>query len=70
MNDKEFDKIKKKLKFWQNRVPSYVLKLTPEEIYIHGFNSGYKCRVSELGMKDLPIFEFEFKKPTKHNYRF
>ena len=60
MKDKEFEKIKKIFSKWQVRVPPYILKLTSEEVYMMGFQSGYECKLSEL-QEQIQRTIFEFK---------
>jgi hypothetical protein len=43
---------------WTNGVPRWVLKMTPEEMYVAGFYSGYRCGKSDAQM---PIADFEFE---------
>jgi hypothetical protein len=49
------------LKLWEAKIPAYVKNLTPEEAYLQGFGSGYKCKVAELEEKAHSMgFTFKF----------
>jgi len=73
--EKRFEKFKKamdSLKWWQINVPQRVLKMTPEEIYCEGFESGYNCRLHELDAihnKPMPIFKFIENEGEKNDKR-
>ena len=60
MDDKKISLIIERLKEWEHKVPLYILKLTPEEIYIHGFDSGYKCKKHEIEqlINKIPMIKF------------
>lgn len=59
----ELKKIMSRLKKWEARVPNYILKMTPKEIYVHGFDSGYNCKLHDIEEKEFrkrPLIEFKF----------
>ena len=62
MNRKLFEKTMDRIKHWQVILPSFIKKLTKEEAYIHGFASGYDCKLAEIEdkmHKFTPVFVFK-----------
>lgn len=53
--------IKKKFKKWEVKAPSFIKELTPEEIYLHGFDSGYKCGENDSQVNTHLNINFKFK---------
>jgi hypothetical protein len=65
MDKKLFEKTLERIKHWQVRIPFFIKKLTKEEAFIHGFDAGYRCKLSELEDKIhrfTPTFVFKEKK--------
>ena len=64
---REVDNLQK-FKMWEVRPPQWVMQLTPAEIYIQGFSSGYRCKEDEVERQHIvetPIYSFNFGKKVK-----
>lgn len=46
------------------KVPIYIQRLTKQEIYIHGFNDGFKTKEAEIEAQRIciPYFTFKYKR--------